>query len=220
MTTLLLCRNRVRDFARWKAVFDANTAAAAEAGLHLLHLGQEEGDPGQVHFLFRVEDPAAARAFLQAPEAAESGAAAGVLDGEYRFLDSPGASPDRVPFHQITPFLHVPDLASALDRLTRALRFLVKYQEEHYAYLEWENTALRVLEEPGRAPAGPGQARMTVYLDCRDVDALYADMLPGLCHLPAEDVQPPLDKDWGQREFMVKLPDGHWMAFGMPVRRP
>lgn len=47
----------------------------------------------------------------------------------------------RPTLYQITPFLHVPNLEAALDRRTR------------------------VLEERGRAPLAPDQARMTVSID-------------------------------------------------------
>ena len=119
---------------------------------------------------------------------------------------------------QITPFLHVPDLAKALDLLTRVLRFEVKYREANYAYLENGEAAIRMLEEPGRAEPARGQARMTVYIDVRDVDALYAELLTGLRTLPQGDVHAPIDQTWNQREFHVRLPDGHWMAFGQPIR--
>lgn len=122
--------------------------------------------------------------------------------------------------HQVTPFLHVPDLAAALDFLTRVLRFEVKFQQPGYAYLEWGPAALRVLEEPGRLRAVPGRdARMTVYVDVQDVDALHAELRPRLDTLPPGDVHGPHDKPYGQRELHVRLPDGHWISFGQPVRK-
>ena len=117
--------------------------------------------------------------------------------------------------HQITPFLHVPDLAKALHLLTEILDFEVKFRVPDYAYLEWECTALRLLEERGRKLPGPGEPRMTVYLDVPDLDALWARLRPGLATLPTEDVMPPRNQPWNQREFHVRLPDGHWLAFGM-----
>jgi len=119
--------------------------------------------------------------------------------------------------HQVTPFLHVPDFEQALDLMTRVLRFEVKFlrEEWRYAYLEWEGAGLRLLEERGRARAEPGvDARMTVYLDVADVDALYEELRPGLETLPEGDFWPPGDKKWGQRELHVRLPDGHWLALG------
>ena len=118
---------------------------------------------------------------------------------------------------QTTPFLHVPDLAQALDRLTRVLGFEVKFSSSGYAYLQCGNAALRLLEEPGRKPPAQGAARMTVYIDVGDVDALYAELLPRLSTLPAGDFHAPIDQPWNQREFHVRLPDGHWLAYGHTI---
>jgi len=120
---------------------------------------------------------------------------------------------------QITPFLHVPDLARALDLFTRVLRFEVKFRLQNYAYIEKEDAAIRILEEPGRLAPAQGKARMTVYIDVRDVDALYEELLPELRTLPRGDVQAPVDQKYNQREFHVRLPDGHWLAFGQPIRQ-
>ncbi|MEX1139681.1 MAG: VOC family protein [Bacteroidota bacterium] len=120
---------------------------------------------------------------------------------------------------QITPFLHVPNLQQALVLLCDVLQFEVTYTEPGYAYLELEGVGLRVLEEPGRTINPDAKARMTVYIDSSDVDALYERFRPKLSGLPKKDVEPPTDKSWKQREFMVRLPDGDWIAFGQPVRR-
>ena len=84
----LLVRNKVEDFDRWLAVFEANGEAGADAGLQLEHLWREPDDPSQAFFIFRVEDRARAEAFMATPEAAESGRVSGVIDGEYHFLES------------------------------------------------------------------------------------------------------------------------------------
>lgn len=83
----LLCRNRVTDFPRWKAVFDSHAAAQRNAGLHLLDLWRDVEDPDNVFFLFAVADERKARSFLNDPAAEEAGRASGVLDGEYHFLE-------------------------------------------------------------------------------------------------------------------------------------
>lgn len=121
---------------------------------------------------------------------------------------------------QITPFLHVPDMAAALDLFTRVLRFETKFRLDNYAYLENGDVAVRILEEPDRVMPAPGEkTRLTVYIDVRDVDALYAELKPGLMTLPPGDVHAPIDQSWNQRELHVRLPDGQWLAFGQPVRR-
>lgn len=119
--------------------------------------------------------------------------------------------------HQITPFLHVPDLEQAI-RLLTGLAFEVVYRESGYAYLEFGGAGLRMLEEPGRRPCPDGKARMTVYVDVPDVDELYARLRPHIASLPSADVEPPLDKSWRQREFQIRLPDGDWLTFGQPIR--
>ena len=84
--TYMLCRNRVRNFARWKRVFDSHADAHRGAGLRLVHLWQCVDNPNQVFFLFEVEDMARARAFLNASDAAESGKEAGLIEGEIHFF--------------------------------------------------------------------------------------------------------------------------------------
>jgi hypothetical protein len=117
---------------------------------------------------------------------------------------------------QATPFLHVPDLAHALDLFTRVLRFETKYRLSNYAYLEREGAAIRLLEEPGRSPQLE-KARVTVYIDVADVDALYSELASALATLPERDVEPPMDQPWNQRELQVRLPDGQWLTFGQPM---
>jgi catechol 2,3-dioxygenase-like lactoylglutathione lyase family enzyme len=121
--------------------------------------------------------------------------------------------------HQITPMLHVPSLEKALHLLCDTLAFEVKYREPGYAYLELQDSGLRVLEEPGRSTTPDGKARMTVYVDVSDVDQLYELLRFKLDKLEKGMVEAPRDKPWRQREFMVKLPDGDWIAFGQAVKQ-
>lgn len=86
--TVMLCRNRVSDFSKWKAVFDSHAQAHREAGLDLRSIWREVEEPNNVFFLFEVTDTKKARAFISNPAAAEAGRTSGVLDGEYYFLES------------------------------------------------------------------------------------------------------------------------------------
>lgn len=131
----------------------------------------------------------------------------------------PGESGPAAPnVRQVTPFLHVPDLEAAVTFFRDILGFVVPYRHGDYAYLERDGVALRMLGEPGRAVPGDGETRMTVYIDVHDVDALFRELEPRLRTLPEGHWWPPGDKSWQQRELHVKLPDGHWLAFGQPVR--
>jgi len=88
--TSMLCRNRVVDFSRWKAVFASHAAAHQEAGLRLVHLWRGVADPNNVFFLFVVESIEKAEEFISSAEAARAGQASGVLDGEYHFIEDAG----------------------------------------------------------------------------------------------------------------------------------
>ncbi len=85
---VMLCRNRVADFEKWKSVFDSSTPALRDAGLRLMNLWRDVEEPNNVFFLFEVEDTDKARAFITDPAAAEAGKTSGVLDGECHFLES------------------------------------------------------------------------------------------------------------------------------------
>jgi hypothetical protein len=85
---VMLCRNRVADFAQWKAVFASHAPAHRDAGLRLMNLWRGVAEPNNVFFLFEVTSLDKAQAFISNPAAAEAGKASGVLDGEYHFLES------------------------------------------------------------------------------------------------------------------------------------
>ena len=85
---VMLCRNRVADFSKWKAVFDSHAQAHRNAGLHLMSRWRGVEEPNNVFFLFEVTDSEKARAFIGNPAAAEAAKTSGVLDGEYHFLES------------------------------------------------------------------------------------------------------------------------------------
>jgi hypothetical protein len=48
----LLCRNRVADFSRWKAVFASRQAAHQAAGPRLIHIWRKVEEPNNIFFLF------------------------------------------------------------------------------------------------------------------------------------------------------------------------
>jgi len=86
----MLCRNRVTDFARWKAVFASHEAAHREAGLRLIGIRREIGEPNNVFFSFEVASVEKARKFISDPEAARAASSSGVVDGEYHFVEDAG----------------------------------------------------------------------------------------------------------------------------------
>jgi len=121
-------------------------------------------------------------------------------------------------FIQITPFMHVRDLESALKFFTDILGFEVPWRMASYAYVHRETVGFRLLEEKGPDAAPPGNRRLAYYIDVRDVDQLYAELKPKLNTLPARDVHGPADKPYRQRELLVLAPDGNLIVFGQAVR--
>jgi hypothetical protein len=86
----MLCRNRVADFARWKTIFASHQTDHRKAGLKLINLWRSLEQPSNVFFIFQIDSVEKARQFIHAPDAAKTGEAAGVLDGEYHFLQDLG----------------------------------------------------------------------------------------------------------------------------------
>jgi len=115
---------------------------------------------------------------------------------------------------QVTPFMHVPDIEAALAFMTRILGFAVDHREAGYAYVSREGAGLRIMEAGPGNPFHPGTRRFAYYFDCRDVDALHAELKPQLDTLPKGDVHGPADKPYRQRELLVLAPDGNLIAFG------
>jgi len=86
--TAMLCWNKVRDFGRWKRIFDAHAADHEQAGLTLTHIWREVEDPSEVYMLFDVKDINKARAFMTSPYVPKEQEEAGIIDGpDVHFLE-------------------------------------------------------------------------------------------------------------------------------------
>lgn len=86
----LLCRNRVAEFFRWKAVFDSHASSHREAGMHLVNVWRAIDEPNDVFFLFEIDSIEAAKEFMAQPIAEEGRVSSGALDGEFHFLEAVG----------------------------------------------------------------------------------------------------------------------------------
>ena len=85
--TYMLCRNRVTDFTKWKAVFASHAEAHRDAGLRLVRTWRGMESPNDVFFMFEVRSMERAKKFIGNPGAAEAGRASGVVEGEYHFIE-------------------------------------------------------------------------------------------------------------------------------------
>ena len=88
--TYMWCLTRVKDFTQWKAVFDSHEEAHREAGLGLVKIWRSIEEPNNIFFLFEVASQEKAQAFIDDPVSARAGEEAGVVDGEYRFVEDAG----------------------------------------------------------------------------------------------------------------------------------
>ncbi len=121
----------------------------------------------------------------------------------------------------ITPFMHVPDLAAAIEWFS-LLGFRARFQHGNYAYVEREGAGVRVLESRADDDtAFPAHRGFSIYIDVADVDAIVAEVRPKLAAAGVE-TNGPDNQDYAQREFMVRAPDGNVLVFGQalgPSRR-
>jgi pterin-4a-carbinolamine dehydratase len=69
-------------------VFSSHKNAHQEAGLFLVGLWTQSDDRTVIHYLFDVRDYDKALAFINAPDAAEAAQAAGVMGGEFHFVET------------------------------------------------------------------------------------------------------------------------------------
>lgn len=118
---------------------------------------------------------------------------------------------------QITPFMHVRDLEAALAFVCGTLGFEIVVRMRDYAYVSREGAGLRIMAYPEAHLFEGGRDRFAYYLDVRDVDALHAELAEKLAALPPEDVHGPADKPYGQRELLVRAPDGQLFVFGQAI---
>ncbi len=120
-------------------------------------------------------------------------------------------------FIQVTPFMIVENLESALDFFVGILDFEVQLRFSDYAYVQRETAGFRIWQQTGKDAAPPGTRRFAYYIDVHDVDRLYAELKPKLDTLPLGDVHGPADKHYGQRELLLLAPDGNLLAFGHAI---
>ena len=119
------------------------------------------------------------------------------------------------PFIQVPPFLGVAAMEPALAFYRDLLGFTVHVDYGGYAYVERECIGLRLLRLDAGALNPPGCSH--IYIDVRDVDALFAGYEPLLAALPTERWGTPKTHPYGQREFWVRDADGNLVTFGEGV---
>ncbi len=85
---------------------------------------------------------------------------------------------------QITPFMHVGDVAHAVTFFTEVLGFDCLIQSDAYAYVEREGAGIRIQWHDVPEELGTPHGGFAYYLDVRDLDAILAELEPKLAGLP------------------------------------
>ena len=120
---------------------------------------------------------------------------------------------------QITPFMHVADLDAAVRFFVDVLGFKPWIHDSGYAYLDREGAGIRILGHRDASELGQPHRGFAYYIDVRDVDAVHRELKPKLEALPPGDVRGPVDQGYGQRELMIRAPDGNLVVFGAAIAR-
>ena len=80
MTSFMLLRHKVKDFAEWKRAYDAHLPKRVAAGLTEKHLLRGADNPNEVFALFEAQDLIRAKAFAESADTKEIMQKAGVID--------------------------------------------------------------------------------------------------------------------------------------------
>ena len=120
--------------------------------------------------------------------------------------------------YQITPFMHVADFEGALRFLTETLGFAAIINDGGYAYLEREGAGLRVLGNTDCTELGTPHGGFAYLIDVKSVETVLEQLGERLAALPEGDVVGPRDQPYGQRELMIRAPDGNLIVFGASIQ--
>ena len=100
-----------------------------------------------------------------------------------------------------TAMLPVADIDAACAFMRDCLGFETTFRSDGHAYCESGDGAVRFINAPSDADMDDPARQLVVYLDCDDVDALWAKHSTAIMELPESHRRAPFDRPYGQREF-------------------
>ena len=119
---------------------------------------------------------------------------------------------------QITPVMHVADVSVAVRFFVDVLGFAAPISSDRYAYVEREGAGIRIQWHDVPAELATTHGGFAYYIDVRDLSVVQEAISTGLARLPEGHVHGPVDQSYGQRELLVRAPDGNLVVFGQAIR--
>ncbi len=110
--------------------------------------------------------------------------------------------------------LAVKDLAANESYFLNELGFTLRFRVDGWSFVQLQGFYVMMGECPDDYMAKEtNDHSYYAYVNCTDIDALYAQYLKSgaLVHAAPED------KPWGLREFGVSTPEGHRIMFGQEI---
>ena len=77
----MLCYNKVKDYKKWREIFDSHKESHIKAGLILMNIFKDTSDPNDIYFTFEIDDIKKAKEFLSDSVHEKVGEEAGVIEG-------------------------------------------------------------------------------------------------------------------------------------------
>lgn len=115
-----------------------------------------------------------------------------------------------------TAMLPVVDIDAACAFMRDCLGFETTFRVQGHAYCESGQGAVRFINAPPDADMDDPARQVVIYLDCDDVDALWAAHAKAISALPNSHRRAPFDREYGQREFHLIHGPFLFMA-GQPI---
>ncbi len=114
--------------------------------------------------------------------------------------------------------MHVADVEAATSFFVDVLGFTVKQYSARYAYVEREGAGIRIQWHDVAAEIGVPHGGFAYYIDVFDLALVLGSIGEQLARLPKNHVYGPVDQEYGQRELMIRAPDGNLIVFGQSLR--
>jgi len=117
----------------------------------------------------------------------------------------------------VTPMWPVHDIDAARDFLTACLGFNETFRVDGHSHCQAGEGAIRIINAAPGADLDEEARQMHFYVDCDDVDGLYAVHKTELEALPRTHFKPPFDTNWNTREMHIIYLQAQF-SVGQPLR--